>query len=168
MRPQLTAFVRQVVLPAGPDKRPHIDVSQCRFRLAYRRSPIHRWGIFAAEPIPARRRVIEYTGERIGLAEARRRSLRHQLYIFLAGKRALIDGAIGGSGAEFINHSCSPNLAARLRRGHIWFVSLRPIEAGEELLLDYQVTGDDPLYPCHCGSPLCRGFMNRPPSPVEP
>ena len=168
MRPQHTAFVRQVVLPAGPGKRPRIDVTQCRFRLAYRRSPIHRWGIFASEPIPARRRVIEYTGERIGLAEARRRSLRHQLFIFLAGKRTLIDGAIGGSGAEFINHSCSPNLTARLRSGRIWFVSLRPIEAGEELLLDYQITGDDPLYPCHCNSPNCRGFMNRPPLPVGP
>ena len=166
MRRQLTAFVRQVVLPAGPEKRPHIDRSNCRFSLTYRLSPFHRWGIFAAEAIPSRRRVIEYTGERIGLAEARRRSLRHNLYIFLAGKRTLIDGAIGGSGAEFVNHSCSPNLAARLRCGHIWFVSLRPIAAGEELLLDYQITGNDPLYACLCGSPICRGYMNRPPTPV--
>ncbi len=168
MKRELTAFVREVVLPAGPDKRPRIDHKSCGFALCYRASPIHRWGIFAAEAIRARRRVIEYTGQRIGLEEAKRRSIRPFLYTFISGKRTLIDGAIGGSGAEFVNHSCEPNLVARSRSGRIHFVSRRTIAKGEELLIDYQITCDSPLYPCHCGSPRCRGFMNRPPAPAEP
>jgi len=140
---------------------PHIVVQACAFRLEYRPSPIHRWGIFAVEPIPARRRVIEYTGERINPREMRRRSVRPRIYIFWVSPRVAIDGAIGGSGAEFINHSCAPNLIARTRHGRIHFVSLRPIAAGEELLLDYKVGGDTPLIPCNCGSPQCRGFLNR-------
>jgi len=67
------------------------------------------------------------------------------------------------SGAEFINHSCSPNLIARVRRGRVTLVSLRRIAVGEELLVDYQITGDGPWLECRCGSPACRGFMNRPP-----
>ena len=161
-RVELTAFVREVVLPGGPNAVPHLDEQRCRFRLEYRPSPIHRWGIFAVEPIPARRRVIEYTGERITPAEVRRRSVRPRMYIFWVGPRIAVDGAIGGSGAEFINHSCACNLVARVRKGRIHLVSLRPIAAGEELLLDYRIRGDAPLMPCRCGSPQCRGYMNQP------
>jgi hypothetical protein len=160
---ELTAFVREVVLPGGPDKVPRLDPDACRFRLTWGHSPIHRWGIFASEPIPRRRRVIEYTGEKIDRAEAYRRRIRPHVYVFLVGPRRAIDGAIGGSGAEFINHGCEPNLVARVRGGRVTLVSLRPVGAGEELLLDYQLTGDVPWMECRCGSRSCRGFMNRPP-----
>lgn len=161
---ELTAFVREVLLPGGPDAVPRLDPTACRFALAYGRSAIHRWGIFCAEPIPARRRVIEYTGEKINWAEAYRRRIRPCIYLYWTGPRSAIDGAIGGSGAEFINHSCAPNLIARVRRGRVTLVSLRRIGAGEELLLDYQITGDGSWLECRCGSPSCRGFMNRPPA----
>jgi hypothetical protein len=49
-----------------------------------------------------------------------------------------IDGVIGGSGAEYINHSCAPNLRSRLVRGHILSFSTRPIARGEELTVDYR------------------------------
>lgn len=162
---ELTAFVREVVLPGGPDTVPRICKQVCPFRLEYRASPIHRWGIFAAEPIPARRRVIEYTGERIDPDEVRRRSVRPRMYIFWVSPRLAIDGAIGGSGAEFINHGCEPNLISRVRQRRVHLVSLRAIAAGEELLLDYRIRGDVPLLPCHCGAPDCRGFLNRPDDP---
>jgi len=116
-RRELTAFVREVVLPAGPDKLPRLRRESMRFRLRAGPSPIDRWGIFAVEEIPARRRVIEYTGERIPAAEVVRRSTRPQVYHFWVGKRTALDGALGGSGAEFINHSCAPNLVARLHGG---------------------------------------------------
>lgn len=155
----LTAFVRQVVLPAGPDVVPKLKRSAIRFRLRYGESRIHRWGIFADEDIPARRRVIEYTGERITGEEVVRRSVRPHVYHFWVSKRWALDGAVGGSGAEFINHSCAPNLVARNRRGHIWLVSLRPIRKGEELFFDYRLSGGIPQI-CKCGAPECRGFMN--------
>jgi len=165
---EITAFVREVVLPGGPDAVPRLDPRACRFALSWGRSPIHRWGIFAAEPIPKRRRVIEYTGQNIGRAEAYRRRLRTNIYLYWVGPERAIDGAIGGSGAEFINHSCEPNLIARVRAGRVMLVSLRRIDIGEELLVDYRITGDVPLIPCRCGSPSCRGFLNRPDGSASP
>lgn len=155
----LTAFVREVVLPGGPDAVPNIDPRAARFRLSYAPSPIHRWGIFADEAIPRRRRVIEYTGQRIDRDEAWRRRLRPNVYLYWVSPTRAIDGAIGGSGAEFINHACDPNLVARVRKGRLTLVSLRRIEAGEELLVDYRIAGDAPPIPCRCGGPSCRGFL---------
>ena len=158
----VTAFVREVVLPCGPGAQPRLDPSACRFRVRFGQSPVHRWGVFAAELIPARRRVIEYTGQRIGLREAYRRRVRPNLYLFRTGPRYYLDGAIGGSGAEYINHGCEPNIIARVRNGRVMFVSLRRIESGEELLVDYRVMGDVPLLPCKCRAPTCRGYLNLP------
>ena len=158
---ELTAFVREVLMPGGPDAVPRLDPAARRFRLAYGRSRIHRWGVFAAEPIPKRRRVIEYTGQRIDSCEAYRRRVRPHIYLYWVGPGRAIDGAVGGSGAEFINHSCEPNLIARLCKGRIHFVSLRRIEAGEELLVDYRIAGASRLLECACGAPSCRGFINR-------
>jgi len=158
---ELTAFVREVVIPGGPDAVPRLDPGACRFALTSGRSPIHRWGVFAAEPIPARRRVIEYTGQVIDAKEAWRRRIRPHIYLFWTGPGRAIDGAIGGSGAEFINHGCEPNLVARVRRGRVMLVSRRRIEAGEELLCDYQLIGGAAILACRCGAPSCRGFMNR-------
>jgi len=157
---ETTAFVRDVVLPGGPDARPSLNPAACFFALRHARSPIHRWGIFAIEAIPAGHRVIEYTGERVSPEEAARRSLRSQLYLFYLSTTQQIDGATGGSGAEYINHSCEPNLRAALSRRRLYLLSLRPIEAGEELLLDYRITSDGPRLPCHCGAASCRGYLN--------
>ena len=79
---------------------PRIDHTATPFRLEARPSPIHRFGIFAAQVIPANVRVIEYTGERIGYREAERRRERTYLYLFWVAPGRLIDGAVGGSGAE--------------------------------------------------------------------
>ena len=158
---KLTAFVREVVLPGSADVVPNIDSRFCRFDLKYARSPIHRWGIFAAENIPARRRAIEYTGQKIDTFEVLRRRFRHHLYIFRLNQKWGIDGAIGGSGAEFINHSCQPNLVARINGGQIFFVSTQLITAGEELTLDYHIVYDGADLPCSCGAENCRGFINH-------
>ena len=158
---ELTAFVREAVLPGGPGTIPKLDPRFCHFRLRYGPSPIHRWGIFSEEAIPARRRVIRYTGQRISAREAWRRRFRQHLYLFWLSSRFAIDGVIGGSGAEFINHSCAPNLYARVGRGRIVLVSLRAIAAGEELTLDYHLTGDCPEIQCLCGAAACRGRLQR-------
>ena len=145
-------------------RRPRMDPRYCRFRLEARASPIHRYGVFAAEPIPARRRVIEYAGRRITEAQAARLGTRRHIYLFSLGDDLMIDGATGGSGAEYINHSCEPNLIARQEGKRVWYSSLRPIAAGEELLVDYRLDSDD-VYPCGCGAPSCRGVLNAPKEP---
>ena len=140
---------------------PLVSANATRFALEVRDSAIHRYGVFAAERIPVAQQVIEYTGERISYAEASRRSVRPYLYLFWLTPGLLIDGAVGGSGAEYINHSCEPNLEAKVVDGHVHFVSLRDIEPDEELLLDYKVRGGAPEMRCRCGAPLCRGFINE-------
>ncbi len=158
---ELTAFVREVVLPGSSEVQPKIDARFCRFALQSKVSPIHRFGIFAAENIPARCRVIEYTGQKIDAFEVRRRRFREHLYIFQINQTSAIDGAIGGSGAEFINHSCQPNLMTRIVKGRIFFVSKRRILVGEELTLDYQIVTNGEDLPCSCGAKDCRGSINQ-------
>lgn len=157
-----TAFVREVLMPGGPWQQPRLEVGASAFRLRLDRSRIHRWGVYADQDIPARRRVIEYTGQRIGLREGFRRRLRPQLYLFRCSARRLIDGGIGGSGAQYINHGCEPNLAACFDHRRVFLLSLRPIAAGEELLFDYHLRGEIDPIPCRCGAALCRGFLNEP------
>src|SRR5580658_3426316 len=83
------------------------------FKLRIRRSRIEGFGVFTEETIPRGKRVIQYTGERITKREAVRRAVKK----FLAGKagrvysvrldpRSMLDGSVGGSGAELINHAC--------------------------------------------------------------
>jgi SET domain-containing protein len=120
------------------------------------------------ESIPARQRVIEYAGQRISAEEAaRRQALRRTpgkpppVYFFYLNRQRGIDAMVGGSGAELINHSCSPNLRARRIRGRLFFFSRRIIRKAEELTLDYCFRLDEPIVKCRCGSPRCRGTINR-------
>lgn len=140
---------------------PQILPAYTCFRLKLTASKIHRWGLYAEEPIPPRRKVIEYTGERISRRETKRRAEQSQLtYIFTLDSYWTLDGAVGGSGAQYINHSCDPNLVARIVKGHILYVSLRPIRRGEELTIDYHFDKKVERVPCRCGSLKCRGTIN--------
>jgi SET domain-containing protein len=116
--------------------------------------------VFAEEPIPPGRKVIEYTGERISRRETKRRAERPLNYLFTLDSYWTIDGAVGGSGAEFINHSCDPNLYAKIVKGHILYMSKRAIAPGEELTVDYHFDKNVERVPCTCGSPKCRGTIN--------
>ena len=130
------------------------------FRLEIRPSKIHRLGVYAAERIPANRKVIEYTGERLNRWQAKQRDSKRFTYLFAVDDYWTLDGAVNGSGAEIINHSCDPNLVSRVMKGHILYMSLRVIRPGEELTVDYNFTknGGDRT-PCACGSRQCRGIM---------
>ena len=139
------------------DPQPRIDPNYCCFRLKLAESKIHRWGVYADEAIPANRKVIEYIGRRINRKQAAHSQSR---YLFTLDRYWTLDGAIGGSGAEFINHSCQPNLAARILKGHILYMSLRRICKGEELTVDYHFDAKDERMDCVCGAPNCRGTIN--------
>jgi SET domain-containing protein len=142
------------------EQKPKIDPRHACFRLRLGASKIHRWGVYADEPIPANRKVIEYTGERISRRETKKRTERPLNYIFTLDSYWSIDGSAGGSGAEFINHCCDPNIVARIQRGHILYYSARPIRKDEELTVDYRFDKHVEKVPCSCGSPLCRGTIN--------
>ena len=151
------------VNPHGVAKTGTINPFAVNYRVETRESAIHHLGVFARQAIPAWRKVIEYTGERISKQESGRRWDPKRSYLFELTTRTHLDGAIGGSGAEYINHSCDPNIKTRIVRGHILYYSQRAIRAGEELTVDYRYDHDSDRMTCYCGSPRCRGTMNLPP-----
>jgi SET domain-containing protein len=145
-----------------------IDSQFASFALLVRASAIDRRGVFAETDIPARRKVLEYAGERITMRQARRRVGRilsrrgpKRLYIARVSRKVAIDGAVGGSGAEYINHCCDPNLFARRSRGSLFFYSKRRIRKGQELTIDYRFGPAPNPMTCRCGSLQCRGTINR-------
>jgi len=147
-------------MSSGKQTRPVINAGLACFKLRLGKSKIHRWGVYAAEDIPANRKVIEYTGERISRRETRKRAGKRLNYIFTLDDYWSIDGLVNGSGAEFINHCCDPNIAARIVRGHILYYSRRPIRKGEELTVDYHFAKNVEKVLCSCGAKNCRGTIN--------
>jgi len=143
-------------------KTPSIDAKFACYKMTLRKSGIHGWGVYAGESIPAKRKVIEYTGERISRRETKRRSeiQNKQIYLFTLDNYWTLDGASGGSGAEYINHSCDPNLYTWIHKGHILYMSARSIKKGEELTVDYHFSKDIEEVPCFCGAASCRGTIN--------
>jgi SET domain-containing protein len=141
-------------------KSPVIDPRYACFRLEIRASKIHRRGVYALERIPPRRKVIEYTGERISRRETSVRGQGDITYLFTLDNYWTLDGAFGGSGAEIINHSCDANLRTTIIRGHILYFSKRLIKPGEELTVDYRFSSKVERVPCRCGAKNCRGAIN--------
>jgi len=139
-----------------------------------RSSVIQGKGGFALRPIPRGTRVIEYTGERIDHAEADARyddavMRRHHTYLFTVDDRTVIDAAVNGNAARFINHSCEPNCAPVIEGGGVFIEARRDIAPGEELSYDYALPrtgGEDEetgeRYACRCGARRCRGTMLSP------
>ncbi|WP_031500094.1 SET domain-containing protein [Bryobacter aggregatus] len=145
----------------GIGAAPQIAKEFCKFRLEVRPSKIHRWGVFALEAIPKGRKVMEYTGKLVSRKEGKRRAESNQIHcLFTVDPYWYIDGAEGGSGAEFVNHCCEPSLESRVEKRQVFYFALRDIQAGEELSLDYHFGKNQERVVCGCGSPKCRGTIN--------
>jgi uncharacterized protein len=136
-----------------------------------RPSPKHGMGAFATRAIPAGTRLVEYTGERLTPAEAERRypdvpGEAHHTYLFAIDDDIVIDAAVGGNEARYINHSCDPNCDAVVDDESIWIETIRDVARGEELAYDYafrlaerHTPAAKRRYPCHCGAATCRGTI---------
>jgi len=147
-------------MPKTRPPAPAIDPRYASFRLEVRGSAIHRWGVYAGEDIPPGRKIIEYAGARLNRVQAKRRAESKLHYLFTVNPYWCVDGSTGGSGAEFINHSCDPNIYAWVLKGHILFMCKRAIRKGEELTIDYHFAKDVERVVCSCGSAKCRGTIN--------
>lgn len=148
-----------VKTPVTAIRKPRIDPRFTCYAMEIRPSKIHRFGVYAAQRIPANRKVIEYTGERLNRMQAKQRDGKHLTYLFAVDDYWTLDGSVNGSGAEIINHSCDPNLVSRVMKGHILYMSLRAIRPGEELTVDYNFSKNGERTPCRCGAATCRGIM---------
>ena len=134
--------------------------TKLRFDVAVKKSNIDGLGAFAVGPVPARRKIGEFEGERISRKEARKRAARRQrIAIVELDNRTAIDGSRCGNKTRFVNHSCNPNTYIRIHNGRIELYALRDIVKGEELTCHYGDTHHEGRRPCTCNSTHCRGFL---------
>jgi uncharacterized protein len=146
-------------------------------KIQVRRSGVHGKGVFALRDIAKGDTIIEYVGEIISWKEADRRhpnnpdEPNHTFYFSIGDGKKVIDAAVGGNAARWINHSCNPNCEAdEDDDSHRVFIkALRKIKAGEELNYDYGLVIDEKYtkklkaeYLCLCGAKKCRGTMLAP------
>ena len=130
--------------------------------LAIRKSQINGKGCFATVPFSRGKKIAEYTGELIPDLEAQKRaSKRRILRICDIDGRFSLDGARGGNGTHYINHSCEPNAYMQTLYGHVLFFALRDIQPGEEITIDYEQTLHPDSKRCSCGAASCRGKINK-------
>jgi SET domain-containing protein len=126
-----------------------------------RKSPVHRFGVFALEPISKNKRIVPYVGEKITHAESAAREGRYldkgRIWCFRLNRRWVIDAGVGGNVARFINHSCTPNCYSQIIGDTIWIRAGRNIEAGEELNYNYNTDGHGHIQ-CLC-RPNCRNKL---------
>lgn len=139
-------------------------------RLIVRHSRVHGKGVFALRKLGAGERLLEYKGVVTSWREAVRRHQRDGVdghtFLFGLSDGRVIDGSRGGNSARWFNHSCAPNCEAIEDGQRVFIDTLRPIEAGEELFIDYQLVVDRPLdedvrrqYACRCAAVRCRRSM---------
>ncbi|MFM0168611.1 SET domain-containing protein [Paraburkholderia sediminicola] len=139
-------------------------------RVIVRRSSVHGKGVFAMRPLAAGECVLEYRGELTSWREAVRRHRREGVaghtFLFGLSDGRVIDGSRGGNSARWLNHACAPNCETIEDAGRIFIHTIRPIEAGEELFIEYLLTTDDPSdedvraqYICRCAVAGCRQSM---------
>jgi SET domain-containing protein len=130
--------------------------------LAIEPSAIHGKGCFATVRFARRKKIAEYTGQKITNAEAERRGHRRVLRISGLDQRYSIDGSVGGNGTHYINHSCRPNCFMQTIGKRLLVLALRDIRPGEELTIDYVSSLHSDRKRCTCGVPGCRGTINKP------
>ncbi len=126
-------------------------------------SPIHGCGCFATVPFARRKKIAEYTGERITNAEAERRGHRRILRISGLDHRWSIDGSRGGNGTHYINHSCRPTAYLQTIGRRLIVMALRDIEPGDEVTVDYVSSMHSDRKRCTCKAVGCRGTINKTP-----
>lgn len=147
---------------ARPEERDFIRV---------RPSGIHGLGVFAHRPIPRGTRVVAYGGEHLDKDQLLEQVAlgRDLTYVFNLDAQTAIDGAVGGTDARFVNHSCAPNCEVYVFDGVPYLYAMADIPEGVELTFDYQLQSIAgrrlsarlcrKLFPCRCGAPDCRGTL---------
>ena len=110
-------------------------------------------GLFAARPLQAGERILDFRGPLIDFAATVAKGDR-ECDALQIGPDLYLDLEDPG---RYANHSCDPN--AGVRNDGVTLVAVRPIRPGEEIRFDYSTTMDDDHWAmeCSCGSPRCRG-----------
>jgi SET domain-containing protein len=154
--PRLHPLPTVQIEPAAREKGQRSDPQ--KFAVNVHPSRIDGQGAFAAEPIPARRKIGEIRGEAISVREARRRAkgVERIMIVELSETRA-IDASQSIDPLRFTNHSCQPNAVLRIRQGRVEFYAMRDVRVGEELTVNYGETHHEGRLRCRCGAAGCVG-----------
>ena len=102
-------------------------------------SRIDGQGAFAAEAIPARRKIGEIRGEAISVREARRRAQGPGAHHDRRSLGVVRDRRLVPPPTRCATPTipARPNASLRIRQGRVEIYALRDIAAGEEVLVDY-------------------------------
>ncbi|QRV84844.1 histone-lysine N-methyltransferase SETD1 [Ceratobasidium sp. AG-Ba] len=122
-------------------------------QLTFSRSPIHDWGLYAAEAIPAGDMVIEYVGEVIRQQVADKREKYYEKtgigssYLFRVDDDSVVDATKKGNLGRLINHCCAPNCTAKIitinGEKKIVIYAKTNIDVGDEITYDYHFPLED-------------------------
>jgi hypothetical protein len=151
-------------------------------RTETRASSRHGLGVCALEPIAAHQAVVQYAGELISAAQAKKRypskkgsTVPEHTFVLQFDAKRVVDANVGGNEGRYVNHSCDPNVEPIAVGNEMWLFALRDIMAGEELGYDYAIELDErhtpaakARYPCACGATNCRGTLLRAKSAKPP
>jgi len=172
-RPPKDGFSRQCTMPrlhavpaapalatSEPSRVKGQPADPQKFAVDVAASCIDGQGAFAAEAIPARRKIGEVRGEAISVREARRRAKgRQRIMIVELNERRAMDASQSTDPLRFTNHSCMPNAVLRIRQGRVEFYAMRDLAPGEEITVNYGETHHDGKLRCRCGAPGCIGRL---------
>ncbi|RZL10012.1 MAG: SET domain-containing protein [Rubrivivax sp.] len=141
-------------MPADPQK----------FAVLAAPSRIDGQGAFAAEPIPARRKIGEIRGEAVSTREAFARARAAErasgrIVVIAVSEHRAIDATASTDVLRFANHSCDPNMVLKVQQGRVAFYALRDIAMGEELTASYGPTHHAGRLACRCGAARCVGRL---------
>jgi uncharacterized protein len=158
--PRLHALAPPAAAPAAAPRVPGRLADPQKFAVDVKPSRIDGQGAFAAEPVPARRKIGEVRGEAISVREARRRARGcERIMIVELSERRAIDASGSADPLRFTNHSCRPNAVMRIRQGRVEFYAMRDIAPGEEITVNYGETHHEGRLRCRCGAPGCAGRL---------
>lgn len=133
------------------------------------KSDIHGIGLFTLTGYRKGDFVIEYAGELIRSPLADVREARYDAeglgtYFFKIDELQIVDATVKSNRARFTNHSCNPNMSARIihvrGRDLVVLLATRDIPRFSELTFHYQLPLEDMKLQCLCNSWNCEGVMN--------
>jgi hypothetical protein len=96
-------------------------------------------GVFASAQLPALLLIGNYSGQLRRVEDvAEQGAYAHEAW---PDAPVAVDAAVHGNQTRFVNHGAEPNIGVIQcvvgRQWHVFYATLRPIELGEELLVDY-------------------------------
>ena len=113
------------------------------------------YGVFARKPASAGELLVMWSGSLYSFEALQTLTPMIRSWSVQVEDDLYLVPITAGEPADFINHSCNPNIGMS---GQIALVAMRDIAAGEEICYDYAMTDGSAYdeFDCQCGEPTCR------------